>query len=113
MPRLIERLSRSDINKARAPGLYPDGNGLYLQVTERGTKSWVLLYKYRKRRRKMGLGPLRLVDLAEARNRQGAAHKQLLDGVDPLALRAKRRAKAATIPKSAPPPLSSAWASVL
>jgi len=96
MPRLIERLSRSDIKKARAPGLYPDGNGLYLQVTERGTKSWVLLYKYRKRRRKMGLGPLRLVDLAEARNRQGAAHKQLLDGVDPLALRAKRRAKAAT-----------------
>jgi integrase len=96
MPRLIERLSRSDIKKAGAPGLYPDGNGLYLQVTERGTKSWVLLYKYRKRRRKMGLGPLRLVDLAEARNRQGAAHKQLLDGVDPLALRAKRRAKAAT-----------------
>jgi hypothetical protein len=95
MPRLIERLSRSDIKKARTPGLYPDGNGLYLQVTERGTKSWVLLYKYRKRRRKMGLGPLRLVDLAEARNRQGAAHKQLLDGVDPLALRAKRRAKAA------------------
>jgi hypothetical protein len=96
MPRLIERLSRSDIKKARAAGLYPDGNGLYLQVTERGTKSWVLLYKYRKRRRKMGLGPLRLVDLAEARSRQGAAHKQLLDGVDPLALRAKRRAKAAT-----------------
>src|SRR5262249_37946192 len=46
--------------------------------------------------RKRGPGPLRLVDLAEARNRQGAAHKQLLDGVDPLALRAKRRAKAAT-----------------
>ena len=43
MPRLIERLSRSDIKKARAPGLYPDGNGLYLQVTKRGTKSWVLL----------------------------------------------------------------------
>src|SRR5215831_3366901 len=96
MPRLIERLSKSDIKKTRAPGLYPDGNGLYLQVTKRGTKSWVLLYKYRKRRRKMGLGPLHLVDLAEARNRQGAAHKQLLDGVDPLALRAKRRAKAAT-----------------
>jgi hypothetical protein len=96
MPRLIERLSRSDIKKARAPGLYPDGNGLYLQVTKRGTKSWVLLYKYRQHRRKMGLGPLRLVDLAEARNRQGAAHKQLLDGVDPLALRAKRGAKAAT-----------------
>jgi len=96
MPRLIERLSKSDIKKECSPGLYPDGNGLYLQVTERGTKSWVPLYKYRKRRRKMGLGPLRLVDLAEARNRQRAAHKQLLDGVDPLALRAKRRAKAAT-----------------
>src|SRR5262249_38400350 len=84
MPRLIERLSRSDIKKARAPGLYPDGNGLYLQVTERGTKSWVLLYKYRKRRRKMGLGPLRLVDLAEARNRQGAAKDARKRAVDNL-----------------------------
>ncbi len=43
MPRLIERLSKGDTKEALAPGLYPDGNGLYLQVTKRGTKSWVLL----------------------------------------------------------------------
>ena len=90
MPRLIERLSKSDIKKARAPGLYPDGNGLYLQVTKRGTKSWVLLYKYRKRRRKMGLGPLRLVDLAEARKRQGAAHCMSSDHFGQLAWQFKR-----------------------
>ena len=65
-------------------------------MTKRGTKSLVLQYKYRKRRRKMGLGPLRLVDLDTARRKRNDAHNLLLDGVDPLALRAKRRAKAAT-----------------
>src|SRR5262249_7618910 len=94
MPRLIERLSKNDIKKARTPGLYPDGNGLYLQVTRRGTKSWVLLYKYRKRRRKMGLGPLRLVDLQTARRKRNDAPKLLLDSIDPLAFPATRPAKA-------------------
>src|SRR5215472_4292111 len=94
MPRLIERLSKSDIKKASAPGLYPDGNGLYLQVTKRLTNSWILLYKYRKRRRKMGLGPLRLVDLDAARRKRDEAHKLLLDSIDPLAFHATRRAKA-------------------
>ena len=95
MPRLIERLSQSAIKKVCAPGLYPDGNGLYLQVTERGTKSWLLLYKYRKRRRKMGLGPLRLVDRDAARRKRDDAHRLLLDGIDPLAFHATRRANAA------------------
>lgn len=94
MPRLIERLSKSFIKKALAPGRYPDGNGLYLQVTKRLTKSWVLLYKHRKRRRKMGLGALRLVDLDAARRKRDDAHRLLLDGIDPLAFHATRRAKA-------------------
>jgi hypothetical protein len=85
MPRLIERLSRSFIKKALVPGFYPDGDGLYLQVTKRGTKSWLLIYKHRKRRRKMGLGSLRLVDLDAARRKRDDAHRLLLDGIDPLA----------------------------
>src|SRR5262249_28340278 len=83
--------SQSAIKKVCAPGLYPDGHGLYLQVTERGTKSWLLLYKYRKRRRKMGLGPLRLVDRNAARRKRDDAHRLLLDGIDPLAFHATRR----------------------
>jgi len=45
----------------------------------------------------MGLGSLRLVNLDEARIKNTDAQRLLrVDGIDPLALRAKRRAKAAT-----------------
>lgn|SRR5262245_691047 len=100
MPRLIDRLSKKDVIRiaaAAAPGLYADGQGLYLQITKRGTASWIAQYKFRKRRRKMGLGALRLVDLDAARAKNTEAQRLLrLDGIDPLALRAKRRARAAT-----------------
>ena len=46
--------------------MYPDGGGLYLQVTTHGA-SWVYRYMLRGRARTMGLGPLALYGLAEAR----------------------------------------------
>jgi hypothetical protein len=100
MPRLIDRLSKRAVQKLAAAGrmgLYPDGQGLYLQITKHGTVSWISQYKFRKKRRKMGLGPLRLVDLDQARTRNTEVQRQLrIDGIDPLALRNKRRARAAT-----------------
>ena len=41
MPRQIRRLSALDVSRARKRGMYPDGGGLYLQVTASGAKSWV------------------------------------------------------------------------
>lgn len=98
VPRLVNRLTKRSADRiaaARTPGLYPDGEGLYLQVAKGGSASWLLVYRLKPRRRKMGLGPLRLVSLEEARARRDAAHKQLLEGADPLASRAVRRAKRA------------------
>jgi integrase len=98
MPRLVNRLSKrrvEQISAARTLGMHPDGNGLYLQVTPRGAVSWIVMYRHRRGRRKMGLGPLRLVSLEEARAKRDAAHKLLLDGVDPLASRATKRARKA------------------
>ena len=43
----------------------------------------------------MGLGPLRLVDRDAARRKRDDAHRLLLDGIDPLAFHATRRANAA------------------
>ena len=54
------------------------------------------MYKHRKRRRKMGLGSLKLIDLEQSRARNIEARRDLLNGIDPLALRAKRRAKTAS-----------------
>ena len=69
----------------RKPGRYGDGGckGLWLQVSPEGTKSWLLRYMLRGRARAMGLGPVELVSLAEARERARAARRLLLDGVIP------------------------------
>jgi hypothetical protein len=60
-----------------------DGGGLYLQEG----RAWIFRYKRNGRTRMMGLGPLELVSLAEARELALAARKQLLAGIDPLAAR--------------------------
>ena len=75
--------------------MYPDGAGLYLQVTGAAAKSWVLRYSLRGKAREMGLGSLRKVGLAEARRKASEYHK-LLDGhVDPIEHRKTTRAAAA------------------
>src|SRR5215471_11955797 len=99
MPRLLDRLNAKSaraIAADRKPGMYPDGDGLYLQITPKGAVSWCLVYRYRTRRRKAGLGPYRYVTLDRARAKRDELRRQLLDDVDPLAHKAAKRAK--TIP---------------
>jgi hypothetical protein len=56
------------------PGLYGDGNGLYLQVSNTNTKAWVFRFMIAGRARKMGLGDSERVTLAGARKKAMAAH---------------------------------------
>lgn len=63
---------------------YPDGAGLYLQVTSSGAKSWVFRYRVDGRERYMGLGSASVFGLQEARERATAARRQRADGIDPL-----------------------------
>ncbi|MGB8628883.1 MAG: Arm DNA-binding domain-containing protein, partial [Xanthobacteraceae bacterium] len=59
MGREIERLTALKVQaKDLAPGMYPDGGGLYLRVTPEGARNWVLRYMLNGRPRWMGLGPL-------------------------------------------------------
>ena len=74
----------ASISKA---GRYLDANGLYLQVMPSGVKSWILRYSRSGRERWLGLGPLHVVGLAEARQRAQRARLQLLDGIDPIEAR--------------------------
>ncbi len=64
--------------------MYPDGAGLYLQVTARGARSWVYRYMLNGRPRYMGLGPLHTVTLADARVKALEARRLRLAGVDPI-----------------------------
>jgi hypothetical protein len=81
---VIMPLTAKRIARITKPGRHGDGQGLYLQVTKAGVKSWLLRYERGWRERYMGLGPLQKIGLPEARERARAARQQLLDGTDPL-----------------------------
>jgi integrase len=90
----IERLTALRVAREKRPGTHADGLGLYLNVGEAGTKSWVFRFQLDGRRHEMGLGSVHDVTLAEARQKARDARRLKLDGVDPLA--AKRASRAAT-----------------
>jgi hypothetical protein len=85
------KLSAVKIARLRKPGRYGDGGGLWLQVKPGGTKSWLLRYMRDGRARTMGLGPVDLIGLAEARERARQARRLLFDGVDPIDARSQER----------------------
>ena len=64
------------------PGRYGDGDGLWLRVRSAGIRSWLFRYMLHGKARAMGLGPVDLVPLAEARAAVQEMRKLLLAGVD-------------------------------
>jgi integrase len=90
--RELGRLSAVRVAALEEPGRYPDGNGLYLQVSKWNTKSWMLRYQLAGRSREMGLGPLTDVSLKQARDKARAARLLLIDGMDPIEARAGKKA---------------------
>jgi integrase len=90
-----DRLTALKLTRVKKkPGMYADGGGLYLQVTSGGA-SWVLRYMLAGRARYMGLGPLALYGLADARTRALDAKRLRYDGIDPIEARKAARARAA------------------
>lgn len=70
--------------KNAKPGIHMDGQGLFLDVKESGSKSWKLRYTFGSSRRAIGLGSLAVVGLDEARIAAGEARKLVHLGVDPI-----------------------------
>jgi len=68
-----------------------DGGGLYLRVSESGSRSWVFRFQLDGKRRDMGLGPYPDVSLAEARRRALEHRNQRRDGIDPIIAKAAQR----------------------
>jgi integrase len=71
--------------------MYADGGGLYLRVTDNGTKNWVFRFMLNGRTRWMGMGALHIVGLAEARTRAAGFRLQRHDGIDPIDARRAER----------------------
>jgi integrase len=94
MAKIINRLSALAVASAKMPGLYGDGVGLYLQVSANGSKSWIFRFKAGGRTRYMGLGSLKTISLAKAREAAGKCRELRLQGIDPIAQRDGVRAAA-------------------
>ncbi|XYD08869.1 integrase arm-type DNA-binding domain-containing protein [Methylobacterium sp. NMS12] len=108
MARAINRLSARTVQTLTEPGRHADGDGLYLVVDENGGKRWVYLYRLAGRRREMGLGPLRTVSLAQAREQAGRARQMAAQGMDPV----EARQAAAPSPEPEPAPSVPTFAKV-
>lgn len=85
------RLSALSVSAKKEPGYYADGDGLYLQVSASGSKSWILRYRLNGKSREMGLGSLTAFSLAEARDRCRNFRQLLADGIDPIEHRQAER----------------------
>jgi len=86
-PHPDKRLTAVAIRNLKRPGRYADGNGLYLFVDDSGAKRWILRTVVGGKRRDIGLGSVRLVSLADAREEARQLRRKARDGEDPLAER--------------------------
>jgi integrase len=85
------RLTALAVERAKnKPGMHPDGGGLYLQVTANGA-SWVYRFMLNGRAREMGLGPLSLFGLKDARAKALDARRLRHSGTDPIEARKAER----------------------
>ncbi|MEK8123539.1 Arm DNA-binding domain-containing protein [Methylocystis sp. IM4] len=89
-----QRLTAAKVRTA-GPGVYPDGLGLYLCVSDSGSKSWIYRFSWQGRRPEMGLGSLIDVSLADAREAALEARRQVKAGINPID--AKRASKSAGV----------------
>jgi integrase len=96
MASAINKLSAVFVARNNTRGTFSDGNGLYLQHSDWGTKSWVLRYRINSRKREMGLGSINIYSLAEARQQARIQQQLIHQGIDPIERRraAKIAAKA-------------------
>lgn len=84
---VVGKLTQGSIKSAlRKPGRYRDGDGLMLLVSNPGQGSWVARVQKNNIRRDYGLGSVKLVSLAEAREKARDIKKALMEDRDPRVL---------------------------
>jgi len=80
-----KRLTAVTIRTLTKPGMYSDGNGLYLKVDDSGAKRWIQRIVISGKRRDIGLGGAKDVNLIEAREATIENRKLVRAGIDPIA----------------------------
>ena len=68
-----------------------DGNGLYLEITPKGSKRWRWRYRYARKEKMLSLGLYPAVSLKQARERAEDMRRQLGEGLDPSQIRKEKK----------------------
>lgn len=87
MPRTLNRLTPIAVNRLRGKGLHADGGGLYLRISNSGTKGWIFRYGKRGKYHDLGLGAIHTISLPKARELARECRELLWAGSDPIARR--------------------------
>ena len=90
--RQYKRLTVKGVQAESQPGVHADGDGLYMRVRDSGTKSWLYIGMLKGKRREIGLGAIRHVSLAEAREKASELRASFRAGLDPVAERERLKA---------------------
>ncbi len=84
--------------KAAGEGRHGDGGGLFLKVSAKGSRTWLLRFQLAGKRHDMGLGSYPAVSLSMARQMAAKARSLIARGIDPIAERESNRRQAKPIP---------------
>ncbi|POP54252.1 tyrosine-type recombinase/integrase [Zhongshania marina] len=68
-----------------------DEKGMYLEVTPKGQKYWRMKYRIGKQEKRLSIGVYPTTSLKKARQIREQARQQLLDGIDPSALKQAKK----------------------
>lgn len=83
------KLTALKVKALTEPGSYVDGDGLMLVIGSGGAARWKLRATIAGKRRDVGVGPLKVLSLADARAKAAELRRQIALGLDPIAERKK------------------------
>lgn len=103
MPKEVHNaLTPARVRQEKKPGRYADGNGLYLVVSDTGGRWWEWRGVVRGRGRVIrGVGPARVIPLADARETARSWRAMAREGVDPKVERDKARRESLSFEQAA------------
>jgi len=81
--RKINRLNARAVATIAERGRHADGGGLYLSISPNGGRRWVFLFRWHGKPTEIGLGSVRDVTLARARELAAQARTKLTEGLNP------------------------------
>jgi integrase-like protein/Arm domain-containing DNA-binding protein len=91
---MMGKLTALEVMRAKQPGMYADGDGLYLQVGVGDARSWIYRFTLNGAQRYLGLGSANAIPLKRARELAAEARQKRAEGTDPIEDRRSKRVAA-------------------